>query len=69
MIISDMMQFVWLLWSGLVIGITQAQVPCIEVHPQLDLPCLCIAEQNQTNIKINCDNVAFSKDFPLLPFQ
>ncbi|XP_069995200.1 chaoptin [Penaeus vannamei] len=44
-----------------------AQVPCAQLSEQLTLPCMCSAADNE--ISIDCDNVAFTGDFPLLPFR
>ncbi|KAK7071442.1 hypothetical protein SK128_004041, partial [Halocaridina rubra] len=50
------------------VGSTWGQTrPCVEVDQQLSLPCQCTVS-SQNEISINCDNVAFTKDFPLLPF-
>ncbi|XP_042219703.1 protein artichoke-like [Homarus americanus] len=46
---------------------TVGQLPCVEVSDRLILPCLC--QNSDHNITINCDNVAFAGDFPLLPFK
>lgn len=42
--------------------------PCADIDDQLTLPCHCTV-RNQNEISINCDNVAFPGDFPLLPFK
>ena len=45
----------------------QLEIPCVEFHPRLTIPCLCgLNEINAT--KINCDGVAFA-DFPVLPYR
>ncbi|KAK8719617.1 hypothetical protein OTU49_013907 [Cherax quadricarinatus] len=49
------------------VGMVEAEVPCVEVSDRLTLPCLCNTQDH--NISINCDNVAFPGDFPLLPFK
>lgn len=48
-------------------SVALGQVPCVEVNEQLTLPCLCTTSGQ--DISINCDNVAFPGDFPLLPFK
>ncbi|XP_068229005.1 chaoptin [Palaemon carinicauda] len=42
--------------------------PCSAVDDQLTLPCQCTVS-SQNEISIDCDNVAFPGDFPLLPFK
>ena len=37
----------------------QLEIPCVEFHPRLTIPCLCgLNEINAT--RINCDGVAFA---------
>ncbi|KAK8393244.1 hypothetical protein O3P69_013333 [Scylla paramamosain] len=50
-----------------VAGVALGDAPCVNVDSQLTLPCLC--KSRSGNITINCDNVAFPGDFPLLPFK
>lgn len=49
------------------VNVVGGQTPCYQVDSQLTLPCLCAT--SGPNISINCDNVAFPGDFPLLPFK
>lgn len=60
---------VWVVVAVLagVAGTALGDVPCVNVDSQLTLPCLC--KSRSGNITINCDNVAFPGDFPLLPFK
>ena len=45
----------------------QLEIPCVEFHPRLTIPCLCgLNEINAT--RINCDGVAFA-EFPVLPYR
>lgn len=45
----------------------QLEIPCVEFHPRLSIPCSCgLNDINAT--KINCDGVAFA-EFPILPFR
>uniref|UniRef100_A0A6A7FTQ7 Chaoptin-like n=3 Tax=Hirondellea gigas TaxID=1518452 RepID=A0A6A7FTQ7_9CRUS len=50
----------------LVVVGAQAQ-PCATVDEHLQIPCVC--SRQQEGIHINCDNVAFPGDFPLLPYR
>ncbi|XP_066952356.1 chaoptin [Macrobrachium rosenbergii] len=60
---------VFVLVLALVGGTAWGQTgPCSAVDEQLTLPCQCTVS-NQNEISINCDNVAFPRDFPLLPFK
>ena len=44
------------------------EIPCVEFSSAFNLPCLCsLNEVNAT--RINCDNVVFPGDFPVLPRQ
>ena len=46
---------------------SQLQIPCVEFHPRLTIPCLCgLNDINAT--RINCDGVAFA-EFPILPYR
>ena len=45
----------------------QLEIPCVEFHPKLNIPCLCgLNKINAT--RINCDGVAFT-EFPVLPHR
>lgn len=46
--------------------VAQSQT-CSSIDESLQIPCLC--QRQETGIHINCDNVAFSGDFPLLPYR
>ncbi|KAK3876042.1 hypothetical protein Pcinc_019127 [Petrolisthes cinctipes] len=58
---------VMMMMMMLVVTMVGGQTPCSQVDPQLTLPCVCTTSGQ--NITINCDNVAFPGDFPLLPFK
>lgn len=51
----------------MMVSMVEAHTPCNQVDSQLTLPCVCTT--TGSNISINCDNVAFPGDFPLLPFK
>ena len=47
---------------------TSLEIPCVEFSSAINIDCLCsLNEQNAT--RINCDNVVFPGDFPVLPFR
>ena len=44
------------------------EIPCVEFSSAINLPCQCsLNEINAT--RINCDNVVFGGDFPVLPLR
>jgi len=44
------------------------EIPCVEFSSAINIDCLCsLNQQNAT--RINCDNVVFPGDFPVLPFR
>ena len=44
------------------------EIPCVEFSSAINVPCLCsLNEVNAT--RINCDNVVFPGDFPVLPLR
>lgn len=46
---------------------SQLEIPCVEFHPRLTIPCSCgLNDINAT--RINCDGVAFA-EFPILPYR
>ena len=49
-------------------GPTSLEIPCVEFSAAININCLCsLNEENAT--RINCDNVVFPGDFPVLPFR
>ena len=48
--------------------IASIEIPCVEFSSAINVPCLCsLNEVNAT--RINCDNVVFPGEFPVLPRQ
>ena len=48
-------------------GHAQLEIPCVEFHEKLDIPCNCgLNKVNAT--RINCDGAVFL-EFPVLPFR
>ena len=44
------------------------EIPCVEFSAAINIPCQCsLNEINAT--RINCDNVVFAGDFPVLPLR
>ena len=44
------------------------EIPCVEFSQNINIDCLCsLNEVNAT--RINCDNVVFSGDFPVMPYR
>ena len=44
------------------------EIPCVEFSQNINVDCLCsLNEVNAT--RINCDNVVFSGDFPVMPYR
>ena len=44
------------------------EIPCIEFSAAITVDCLCSLNQENAT-RINCDNVVFPGDFPVLPFR
>ena len=44
------------------------EIPCIEFSAAIKVDCLCSLNQENAT-RINCDNVVFPGDFPVLPFR
>ena len=48
--------------------VASIEIPCVEFSSAISVPCLCsLNEVNAT--RINCDNVVFPGDFPVLPLR
>ena len=62
-----------LLWAMVMVGSagaksTSLEIPCEEFSADIRVDCLCsLNELNAT--RINCDNVVFEGDFPILPYR
>jgi hypothetical protein len=47
---------------------TSLEIPCQDFSNNINIGCLCsLNEVNAT--RINCDNVVFPGDFPVLPYR
>jgi hypothetical protein len=47
---------------------TSLEIPCEDFSNNINIGCLCsLNEVNAT--RINCDNVVFPGDFPVLPYR
>ena len=44
------------------------EIPCVEFSAAIKVDCLCSLNQENAT-RINCDNVVFPGDFPVLPFR
>ena len=55
-------------WSQSQAKLASIEIPCVEFSSAINIPCLCsLNEVNAT--RINCDNVVFPGDFPVLPLR